>query len=211
MTTKKTSPASAKVLSVEAESGQSVADKLAQTVSDPTVRAAVTYESFSKSYGELDLAAMVTELRGQAGQVHGGDLKRAESMLVAQAHTLDAIFNELARRAAMNLGEYMNASERYLRLALKAQGQCRATLEALAAIKNPPVIFAKQANIANGPQQVNNATSAPACEKTVIEQNELLERQDEQRLDSGKASTPSGADSQLEAVGAIQRPHNRTR
>lgn len=34
----------------------------------------------------------------------------------------------------------------------KAQSQCRATLETLAAIKNPPVIYAKQANISNGPQ-----------------------------------------------------------
>jgi hypothetical protein len=69
---------------------------------------------------------------------------------------VDAIFASLARRAQMNMGEYMNAVDRYMRLALKAQGQCRATLETLAAIKNPPVVFAKQANIAQGPQQVNN-------------------------------------------------------
>jgi hypothetical protein len=31
--------------------------------------------------------------------------------------------------------EYLDATDRYLRLALKAQGQCRATLETLAAIK----------------------------------------------------------------------------
>ena len=56
----------------------------------------------------------------------------------------------------MNMDEYIEATERYMRLALKAQGQCRATLETLAAIKNPPVVFARQANFANGPQQVNN-------------------------------------------------------
>lgn len=39
---------------------------------------------------------------------------------------------------------------------LKAQSQCRATLETLAAIKVGPAIFARQANIAHGPQQVNN-------------------------------------------------------
>jgi hypothetical protein len=53
-----------------------------------------------------------------------------------------------------------------MRLALRAQGQCRATLETLAAIKNPPVVFARQANINNGgQQQVNNApapTDTPA-------------------------------------------------
>jgi hypothetical protein len=43
-----------------------------------------------------------------------------------------------------------------MRLALKAQGQCRATLETLAVLKNPPTVFAKQANIAAGAQQVTN-------------------------------------------------------
>jgi hypothetical protein len=77
--------------------------------------------------------------------------------LAIQAHTLDTIFNELARRSAANVGEYMEAAERYMRLALKAQSQCRATIETLAEIKNPkPVAFVQQANIANGPQQVNN-------------------------------------------------------
>ena len=50
----------------------------------------------------------------------------------------------------------MQAAETYVRLALKAQAQCRATLETLATIKNPPVVYARQANIAAGRQQVNN-------------------------------------------------------
>ena len=55
----------------------------------------------------------------------------------------------------------MNQLDANLRLALKAQAQCRATLEALAAIKNPqPVFFVRQANIAHGPQQVNNGATA---------------------------------------------------
>ncbi len=44
-------------------------------------------------------------------------------------------------------------------MALKAQSNSRATAEALAAIQNPPTVFARQANIANGPQQINNADS----------------------------------------------------
>jgi hypothetical protein len=35
-----------------------------------------------------------------------------------------------------------------MRLALRAQGQCRATLETLAVMKSPPTVFARQANIA---------------------------------------------------------------
>ena len=49
-----------------------------------------------------------------------------------------------------------------LRSDLKAQAQCRATLEALAEIKNPhPVAFVKQANISSGHQQVNNGMQPP--------------------------------------------------
>jgi hypothetical protein len=74
-------------------------------------------------------------------------------MLTAQAHSLDAIFNKLAQRAALNMGEYMQACETYLKLALRAQSQCRATWETLSTIKNPPVMgYVKQANIAQGHQ-----------------------------------------------------------
>jgi hypothetical protein len=36
-------------------------------------------------------------------------------------------------------------SERLLRLALKTQGNCRATAEAFASMQNPPAVFARQA------------------------------------------------------------------
>jgi len=58
------------------------------------------------------------------------------------------------------MGEYIKAAETYMRLALKAQSQCARTIEVLAAMKNPPVVFAKQANISHGHQQVNNGTNA---------------------------------------------------
>jgi len=114
------------------------------------------------TFGDLHLAACVASLSTTAKAIHGGDLKPAETMLVAQAAALNAIFGELARRSSLNMGEHMDATERYMRLALKAQGQCRATLETLAAIKNPPVVFARQANINNGgQQQVVNGAALP--------------------------------------------------
>ena len=184
----------------------------AQNIMNPTIRGAVTSQAFSKVYGDTDLQSLVTELGNQVGKVESNDLSRAESLLITQAHTLDAIFNELARRAAMNMGEYIKATDTYLRLALKAQSQCRATLETLATIKNPPVIFAKQANISNGPQQVNNGTPQPvAREEKTIEQNELLEAQHGQRLDTGTTGAAIGADKELETVGAIDRADNGSR
>jgi len=204
----KTSPAAsgkkigANNLSVKVESDEEKAAALVRSVTSPTVRGALTTQAFSKAFGETDLQSMVNELGNQCIRVRDGNLARAESLLTTQAHTLDAIFNELARRAALNMGEYINAAERYLRLALKAQSQCRATLETLATIKNPPVIYAKQANIANGPQQVNNGTSpAHVGGETSIEPNKLLEQQHEQWLDTGTQSATVGADTAMATVG----------
>ena len=109
------------------------------------------------------------------------------------------------------MGEYFNAAETYMRLALKAQTQCRATLETLAAIKNPqPVAFVRQANIAHGPQQVNNSSSVDTsrAEKSENQPNKLLEQQHGGRGDFGTAGAAGGLDSPLEAVGAVNRAEN---
>lgn len=91
-------------------------------------------------------------------RVKDGDLSDIEANLTAQAVTLDAMFTELARRAALNMGTHLGATDTYLRLAMKAQAQCRATAETLAEIKYPrAVAFVRQANIAHGHQQVNNS------------------------------------------------------
>jgi hypothetical protein len=118
---------------------------------------AVTLQTFSTPVaGDIGITEAVQSLRRTVATVSSGDLSAAETMLVGQAGALNAIFAELARRAALNMGQHPDAFERYMRLALKAQGQARATLETLAAIKNPPVVFARQANINNGGQQQVN-------------------------------------------------------
>ena len=183
--------------------GESESDSYGRNVILPVNGNAVTIKSFSPKYGDnVPLMGLVNALRGQAEKIHGGDLKRAETMLIAQAHTLDSIFNCLAQRAALNLGEYINAADIYLRLALKAQSQCRTTLESLAAIKNPPIIYAKQANFAAGPQQVNNGLPAQAGENK-IPQNKLLEQKPNEWLDTGTTNMPSQVDKELEAVEAF--------
>ncbi len=189
-------------LEVTTQSKKDEAMTRARHVIAPTVRGAVTTEAFSAVFGEFDLASLIEALAEQNGKVRDGSLSRAESLLMTQAQTLDTIFNELARRAAGNMGEYMNAMDRYLRLALKAQSQCRATLETLATIKNPPVIYAKQANIANGPQQVNNGMMpAPVGGENSIEPNKLLDQQHGQRLDTGTKGAAIGADKAMATVG----------
>jgi hypothetical protein len=179
--------------------GKDQPPSLGQLALQPNIRAAVTIHGYSREYGDLDTVKLTAELNNelsnQAQAVNEGDLKRSEGMLAIQAHTLDAIFNNLAQRASQ--ARSMDDLDRYLRLGLKAQSQCRATLEALATIKNPqPVAFVGQANIAHGPQQVNNrgAAAASRAEESENPPNKVLEHQHAERLDFGTASAAIGRD-----------------
>ena len=177
---------------------------LGRTVLRPTVQAAVTLKAYDKSYGDLELDGLIAALTEQTKASNNGDLGRAEAMLTTQAHTLDAIFNNLAKRAKN--AEYMNNLDTYLKLALRAQSQCRATWEALSAIKNPPVMgYVKQANIAHGPQQVNNGTpdDPPRARENQNQQNELLEKKDGERLDTGTTGKTGKADPAMATLGEI--------
>jgi len=74
----------------------------------------------------------------------------------------------------------------------------------IAAIKNLPVLFAKQANIAHGPQQVNNGAPLPArTENATIAPNELLEAHAVTRLDTGATAAAGAGDPSLATVGTI--------
>lgn len=75
-------------------------------------------------------------------------------MLATQAQTLDAIFTEMARRSAINMGDYIKASETYMRVALKAQANCRATLEALAKLHQPREQTVRHVHVYEGGQAV---------------------------------------------------------
>lgn len=183
-------------------------EHFARCATSPSVSAAVIVEAFAKqSVGEQDIGALMDELMEANKEVRGDDLTRAESMLMSQAHALQSIFVAMARRSARNAGEYINASETYMRMALKAQNQCRMTLETLATIKNPPVIFAKQANIAHGHQQVNNSAAVTHAAKTENAPNEkeAIHHEQGQMLDIGTASGASGADQAHQTVAARHR------
>lgn len=194
--------------------GEDEAMSIARLATRPTVQAAITLKEYGKGLGDLDLSALIEMLSEQTKAANEGKLGRAEAMLTTQAHTLDAIFNNLARRAIN--AEYMDNLDRYLKLALRAQSQCRATWEALATIKNPPVAgYVRQANIAHGPQQVNNAPNAsdgaPRAGDNPNLQNKLLEEKDGERLDTGTACTPSRADPAMATVGEVDRAEDRGR
>ncbi len=181
-------------------------------------------QSFGKRvHGDVGITPAVKALWATMKDVHAGNLQSSETLLYSQAVALNAMFAELACRSALNLGSYPQAAESYMRLALKAQSQCRNTLETLANIKNPPVVFARQANISHGPQQVNNGapsysetstrTSAQACGETENQPSKLLDglSNGSTTLDAGTARAATRGHQALEAVGAVHRAEEHKR
>lgn len=184
------------------------------------LHAAAVMESLQKNLmGEhATTDAILMGLEKKLDQVEAGDMLPVEAMLLSQAVSLQSIYASLVRRAVGQ--ELLRNYQAFFTLALKAQAQSRATLEALVELKHPrhPTTFVKQANIANGPQQVNNgfpqSPAAPVRAHGQIgtEPNKLLE--DTQSggtyLDHGATQAAAGGHRALEAVGAVHRPQKPT-
>lgn len=173
----------------------------------PSIAGAMDLQLFSKGLyctGELDLGGLMKRLEDSMARLSQGDFSEIEAKLFAQAQTLQVLFTYLSQR--MLKQEHLKNLESFCRMALKAQDQSRRTLETLVQMKKPSVVIAKQANIAQGPQQVNNNlsenSSSARNEKTSNEQ--LSEgRTHGKTLDFGMAATASGTDQKMATVAAI--------
>lgn len=165
-------------------------------------------ESGSKK-GVESRGALCVKLAEQAFSVAAGDLTRAEHMLIAQAHALDVMFGDLARksRRCQHAAEHLDM---FMRLALRSQSQCRATIETLALMKNPsPVAFVRQANIGQA-VQVNNGQAVPdtRAAEGKIAHSKVMGITHVPRLDPSASPAPIAADSPVEAVEECDRPEN---
>ncbi|MXO94744.1 hypothetical protein GRI62_14170 [Erythrobacter arachoides] len=145
-------------LAVEAKPGEDRAKNLAIAAIKPGVRHAALSSAFARNlFGDShkpDIGRDVAVIADIMGQAETGDNALSSRVLMAQALSLDAMFTELARRSAMNMGEYIDASDRYMRLALKAQANCRATLEALAKLHQPREQTVRHVHVNQGGQAV---------------------------------------------------------
>ena len=112
-----------------------IADVVTQGVA---INAATAVRFVRPEYGNVSLTDLVASLRESGDAINRNDLTSVERMLCAQGVALNAIFGELARVAQCNLFKNVDAADRYMRLALKAQAQSRMTVETLAAIKARP-------------------------------------------------------------------------
>lgn len=183
--------------------------RLAEVAVGPAASsAAIASWMTNGTFGETGMGDLVDVLHDTVQAAQMGDLREFEGMLGAQAYALNAIFLEMTRRAALNLGQHLQATEQYMRLALKAQSQARTTIEALAEVKNPrAVAFVKQANIANN-QQVNNGARAG---ETQSPQNELQEETHGRPVAARAKRASIGADPDSATVVEIDRAKDARR
>ena len=201
---------------------QTTADK-ARMALLPSVNGAAVIEAYQGNVmgKDTDMNVLIDRLRETFAEVKGGDLHTLEAMLISQATALQTVFVSLARRASTQ--ERLPQYQTFLGLALKAQAQSRATISALVDLKFPrQATFVKQANIAHGPQQVNNGAAAGAdpaqyaqthahAEKSAPEQNKLLEAehgQPRQRMDTRAAQE---AERSYQAVETVEPVHRATK
>lgn len=138
---------------------QYVAQQMASSLLSPESTNALLMQAFANAntsqfvdheHTEAELKQHVQALKSQS------PLARAERLLISQAESLNTIFCEMAFQSASKSS--LREREILMRVALKAQSQCRATLDSLAGLKQPSVVFAKTANIAQH-QQINQATN----------------------------------------------------
>ena len=164
---------------------------------------AVLSEAYaSKLFPEVDLIDAIDCLRDKIKGITDGDMQPIEAMLIGQAQALQTMFVYLGKQAVekTSLPQYTA----FMNMALKAQSQSRATIQALTELKYPKqATFVKQANIANGHQQINNATSthAPAHAREIENfPNQLLREVNNATLDTSGTATTSGTDKAMATV-----------
>lgn len=207
-------PSGPEVVSVPVPDNSWTRDRLiAKIAVDGTFATVQTVMTYAHGYmGEHgSMQQTVDSLREKIAASQNGSTALADELLIGQAVALNVLFNECMRLAAMNMGEYPAATERYMRLGLKAQSQCRATFESLGRIKNPPnVAFVRQANIAHGPQQVNNGANDPQAVPASVRAGEngsapieLLENSDGEWMDARAASSAGRGDPAMATVGQV--------
>lgn len=191
-------------LRVELKHDETTGQAMARTVTSPECLSASVL-TICQNIDHSTISEMVDELRQQTAAIYSDDLSRLESMLISQAHTLDGLFAKLASQA-LTAGQ-LDVLERYMRLALKAQNQARATLQTLGEIKAPKQIaFVKQANIGNQVQVNNDDNLARArAKKSQKAPNELLEVKHGERLDARAQGSASRADQAMAPLGEEHR------
>ena len=204
---------------VHRTAGQTEEQAVAFAALRPSINGATVMKAYQGNILGTDVAlsGLVQGLSDSCQRVNDGNLTVLEGMLLSQATALQSIFTSLAKRAQVQTQQ--RNFEAFLGLALKAQAQSRATITALVDLKYPrQATFVKQANIAHGPQQVNNGAAGELQDKTTqarthgenpaLEQNKLLEADHGQpggRMDTRATQAAERSNPAVETVGKVHR------
>jgi hypothetical protein len=206
----------ARQLALVMREGQTEDKAKAEMALGPELANASTFVDFTKNiFPDISLQECIEVMRADIKAVNGGNLDKLEGMLTAQAEALNAMFNQMAKKSIH--AEYLPQMETFMRMALKAQSQCRTTVETIAEIKFPKsATFIRQANIANQ-QQVNNGHSETNTRthaqagKVIDSSTELLNEVNHAALDTGRTAAAIGLDKGLAALEAVDRTKDRNR
>lgn len=196
---------------------KSVANLPKETQQEPTEIAAMPVFKAHKTIRKFDTdlaAAGEPALRSLHKAVLAvtttNSLQPAEEMLMAQALALESVFHRIMQWSMHDNVAEIGWFETLMKLGLKAQNQCRMTLEMLANIKNSQSIsIIKQTNLASTQQVVNNghpADQPPASPPPVIDSTPQLEHMhDGQYLAPRTAGMVSENDLSMAALGEDDR------
>jgi len=97
--------------------------------------------------GARQIAETVAVIEAAAAKIQANDFSAVEALFAGQALALDVIFSQHARQSARKWSVSYRTANDAMRIALKAQAQCRSTLESLISAKQPrPRASARRAN-----------------------------------------------------------------
>lgn len=185
--------------------GKSKKEADADFYMNENVNNAIAILAFSKDSKDSEvLVSLADNICDSAIRVYKGNLREAESILISQAKSLDSLFSRFTMLAASNTE--LKKLDPLMRIALRAQNQCRATLQTLSEIKNPrQFAYVQQANISNGHQQVNNGV---AREENNFVQNKLSGGSNELLKDERASQAQCRIDKGMGTMEEINRSKN---
>ena len=177
------------------DSAEGKKNATAKRLLEPAIQSAIAIECLDDAYS---VKYLTRELENQNKLLEQDSMERASDILLAQAHSLNALSSYMIRKG--HYSDYIDHLKAYFNIALKAQNQCRMTLETLAEINNPKTYI--QNNKAQY-QQVNNGEQPSRAGENLKSTNELLTdgSNDYETMDARGTTKASRTDKEMEAVG----------
>jgi len=176
---------------VKGRTDDETAERIAKLAVSPEMSSQRVVAASEREQGldqHLDIPRLMAVLKAESERLSEGKSGDVGPILANQALALQSLFARLTERALSH--SHVSNIEAFMRLALRAQNQCRATLETLSSLNKAPTVFAQQANVATN-QQINYA------------QNQLSGDEDELRQDTRAPGAEKAVNPEMEALGEV--------